>query len=239
MYTMRQTCCGSHVFHHCFNPEESNSKCCILRKAESKDVLLVIPHWEISQLFIICFVGQFTTGNLRFILPTSKPLADVLLMWTARGKNKKKQSRAKIRSDLLHQSLMFIQPAKRHLISMLMRLSSEIVQRRLYAVWLERNNNGVPIRGRCKSPIPMQHSPVAPDPLSLPNLISYKIGDAGRHQRGTHTHTNTRASHIIRSAFGPSGFYCAGLENGAIKSMSEASAPVLLPRLPSARPATN
>lgn len=134
---------------------------------------------------------------------------------------------------------MFIQPAKRHLISMLMRLSSEIVQRRLYAVWLERNNNGVPIRGRCKSPIPMQHSPVAPDPLSLPNLISYRIGDAGRHQRGTHTHTNTRASHIIRSAFGPSGFYCAGLENGAIKSMSEASAPVLLPRLPSARPATN
>lgn len=148
---------------------------------------------------------------------------------------KKKQGRAKIRNDLLHQSLMFNQPAKRHLISMLMRL----VQRCLYAVWLERNNNGVPIRGRCKSPIPMQHSPVAPDPLSLPNLISYRIGDAGRHQRGTYTHTNTRASHIIRSAFGPSGFYCARLENGAIKSMSEASAPFLLPRLPSAPPATN
>ncbi len=42
-----------------------------------------------------------------------------------------------------------------------------------------------------------------------------------------HTHRHTRASHIIRSTFEPSGFYCARLENGAIKPMGEPSAPLL------------
>lgn len=72
--------------------------------------------------------------------------------------------------------------------------------------------------------------------LALPNLISYRIGDAGRHQRAIHTHIHV--SHIIRSAFEPSGFYGARLENGAIKAMSEASAPFLLPTLLSAPPVT-
>lgn len=76
---------------------------------------------------------------------------------------------------------------------------SLLVQWYFYAVCLERNNNGVPIRGRCKSPI-FQHQ-LLHIKLSLPNLISYRIGNRGRHHRGTYTHTNTRASHIIRLAF--------------------------------------
>lgn len=113
-----------------------------------------------------------------------------------RGEKKKMQGLAKIRSDLLHQSLTFNQPTKRHLISMLMTLTrSLLVQRCLYAAWLERNNNGVPIRGRRKSPTPHAMLTSCSDPLSLPNLISYRIGDAGRHQRGTYTHTQPHVHH--------------------------------------------
>lgn len=151
------------------------------------------------------------------------------------------QGWAKIRSDLLHQSLTFNQPTKRHLISMLMRLTrSLLVQRCLYAARLERNNNGVPIRGRRKSPIP----PCNAHQLLRSTLFAQFNQLQNRECRQTpkrhiYAHTATCASHIIRLAFGPSGFYCARLENGAIKSMREASAPFLLPRLPSAPPATN
>lgn len=77
--------------------------------------------------------------------------------------------------------------------------------------------------------------------LALPNLISYRMRGmrADTKEAHTHTHTHTRVSHIIRSAFEPNGFYGARLENGAIKPMSEASAPFLLPTLRSAPPVTN
>lgn len=76
--------------------------------------------------------------------------------------------------------------------------------------------------------------------LALPDLISYRMRtDSEVARMGTCTHTHTQASHIIKSAFEPSGFYCARLENEASKPMSEASAPFSLPSLHSAPPATN
>lgn len=74
--------------------------------------------------------------------------------------------------------------------------------------------------------------------LALPDLISYRMLTAKWHA-WARARTNTQASHIIKSAFDPSGFYCARLENEAIKPMSEASAPFSLTTLHSAPPATN
>lgn len=111
-------------------------------------------------------------------------------------KQKKKQGRSNL--------LCFNQPTKRHLISMLMRLArSLLVQRHLYAVWLERNNNTVPIRGRCNLQSPCSTYRLLQIALALPNLISYRIGgDTGGHQRDTcaRAQTHTQTSHIIRSA---------------------------------------
>lgn len=111
---------------------------------------------------------------------------------------------AQIKRDLQHPSLLFHQPVKWHLISMLMRMvPSLLVRQHLYAVWLERSYNSVPIRVRSKSHIPMRVSLVAaPDLLSLSNLISYRNGNVL-----LHTHTHLCRSHIIRSTFSPSGFF--------------------------------
>lgn len=82
---------------------------------------------------------------------------------------------------------------------------SLLVRWRLYAVWLERSYNGVPIRGRSKSPVPTRRSLVAPDPLSFAQFNQLQKRECA------HTHTRTRThlcrSHIIRSTFSPSGFF--------------------------------
>lgn len=110
---------------------------------------------------------------------------------------------------------------------MLMRMvPSLLVHWRLYAVWLERSCNGVPIRGRSKSPVPARRSLVAPDPLSLPNLISYRKGNAHTPTRA-HVHTYVDHTSLGQLSVPVAFSFCRGLENEAIKSTSEASAPNL------------
>lgn len=85
---------------------------------------------------------------------------------------KMKQAEPKHRVIFYMNLLCSPQPTNRQLISMLMRLArSLLVQRCLYAVWLERNNNVAPIRVRCNCPIPVQRSPVAPDHFAQFNQL--------------------------------------------------------------------
>lgn len=124
----------------------------------------------------------------QFATPaTSKPLCLPTCLSRKEWKQKKKGlSPAQMRRDFQHPSLLFNGPVKWHLISMLMRMvPSLLVHRHLYAVWLERSYNDVPIRGRRKSRIPTWQSLVAAlDSLCLPNLICYRNGSVR-----THTHT--------------------------------------------------
>lgn len=124
------------------------------------------------------------------------------LIYSSCKQQKKKSKAGPRRGVIFYMDLLcFNQPTKTHLISMLMRLARSLLVRRcLYAVWLERNNNAVPIRDLCNSPVPMQHSPVAPDrTLALPNLISYRIGgDAHTH---THVHHTSLGQLLSRVAF--------------------------------------
>lgn len=164
MYTIRQACCGSHVFHHCFNLEQSNSNCCLLRNLEVKTCYLYssesssYSHPPRGSIYHEpTFDSYFRDQSPWLIYSSCKQL-------------KEKKAKADPRHGVISYMnlLCFNQPTRRHLISMLMSLEgSLLVQRCLYAVWLERNNNAIPIRGWCKSPIPMQHSSAAPDRASL------------------------------------------------------------------------
>lgn len=143
-----------------------NSNCCYVHRSKMQDLLLytllVDVRFGLQQLLVISFVDQFTTNSLWFILPASKPpQGGALISFSC----KQKKGRLNVRSDRLHEiSYVLISPQRGHLISMLKRMArSLLVQRCLYAVWLERNNNTIPIRGRCNSPIPVQHLLVAPD----------------------------------------------------------------------------
>lgn len=135
----------------------------------------------------------------------------------------------------------FNQPTKRRMISMLMGLARSLfVQQCLYAVWFQGNSNTVPIRGRCNSPIPLQHLALSQDRTCFAQFNQLK--NRGCKQRGTCPHANTHAHKhhtSLDQISKPWGFYYARLENGAIKPMSEAPALFLLPTLCSAPPFTN
>lgn len=76
-----------------------------------------------------------------------------------------------------------------------MRLARSLLVRRcFYAVWLQRNNNSIPIRSQNKSPIPVQNSHVAPHhTLAFPNLMDCRRGKCRQiPKRHTLVHSHVR-----------------------------------------------
>lgn len=67
------------------------------------------------------------------------------------------------------------------------------------------------IREWRKSPIPVCCSPVAPDCAAAAQFNQRWSKECGQTPE-EHVRTNTSPSHIIKSTFGPSGFYCATAE---------------------------
>lgn len=184
-----------------------NLNCCYVHRSKNAGLvaLYFTGTYEVSSLAAVSYLltwinSQQTTS--WFILPASKPLGAHWYRFHVQKKKKKKKKERKAgptRGVIVDMNLLcFNQPTKRHLISMLKRMArSLLVQRCLYTVWLERNNNTVPIRGRCNSPIPVQHLPVAPDRTCFAQFN--QLQNADRHWRGTrgHTraHTHTSITH--------------------------------------------
>ena len=160
MYTIRQAWCGSHVFHRCFDVDQSNSKLLYVQKSQSRDLLLV--YWELwgfssdsSDTEAFSHLPRGSICNKQPLIHSSNIKAP---RWYTPRVNSKRSKAGPRQGVIFYTNLLcFNQPTKteRHLISMLMRLASSLLVRCcLYAVWLERNNNAVPIRARCNSPLP-------------------------------------------------------------------------------------
>lgn len=131
--------------------------------------------------------------------PTSKPVADGLFCM-----KRKKRGRAEIRTRVQHPSFMFNQPAD-GLIGMLMRLARCLLdQFDLKDTTLAFQ---LRIREQRKSPIPVRRTPVAPD-CAAGAHFNQRQSRACRQTPEEHVRTNTGPSHIIKSTFGPNGFYC-------------------------------
>lgn len=67
------------------------------------------------------------------------------------------------------------------------------------------------IREWRKFPVPVRYSPVAPDCAAAAQFNQWPSKERGQTPE-EHVRTNTSPSHIIKSTFGPSGFYCATAE---------------------------
>lgn len=116
MYTIRQARRGSHVFHYCFNPDQSNPSYCIcIWNLKVKTCCLVFDSemWGFSSsscdvlptVLVFCFMDQFAQTTFdSFFQHQSPPRAH---WYTLHVNSRKRQSRAKTRRDLLHESLIF------------------------------------------------------------------------------------------------------------------------------------
>lgn len=115
---------------------------------------------------------------------------------------------AQIRRDLQHPSLLFNQPREvapdQHADENGAGAYQSTGAFMLFG--LKEAATALQLEAGVNLPVPARRSLVAPDPLSLPNLISYRKGNAHTpYTRRTRTHLCR--SHIIRSTFGPSGFF--------------------------------
>lgn len=211
VYTMRQTWCSSHVSHHCFYLDLSNSNCLRLGNPEVRTCWVKVDILFISLSSASRVNLQKTTSNSDMKACCWRTLC------MTRG-------RAGIRTRVWHPSFMFNQPAD-GLIGMLMRLARCLLdQFNLKDTTLAFQ---LRIRERRKSPIPIRRSPFAPDCTAGAQFNQWhRVGRADRLRRSTFA--QTQAHHTSLSQLSGPVAFTAGLKNGAIKSMSETSALFLL-----------
>lgn len=151
--------------------------------------------------FIVSFHNQSVVNNLWF-WHQIQSLTDSVC------EGKEKKGRPEIRTRVRCPSFMF-NHSSGGLIGMLMRLARCLLDH--FGLKDTTPACQLWIRECCKSSIPVQCSPVAPDCATAAQFNQRQSRARGQTPE-ERVHRNMSPSHIIKSTFGPSGFYCARAE---------------------------
>lgn len=152
-------------------------------------------------LFVLSFQNQSAVNNLWFRHQSLLPKDSMY-------EKKEKKVRTMIRTRVWRPSFM-LNHSSDGLIGMLMRLARCLLDQ--FGLKDTTPVCQLRIREWRKSPIPVRCSPVAPDCAAAAQFNHRRSREHGQTLE-EYVRTNTSPSHIIKSTFGPSGFYCARAE---------------------------